>query len=847
MSKGLLTKWTGCPTSLLCCLWFILGLGNPWSHAARHLVVEGQAKALIVVENQRGDLYRLAGEELQEYVGKLTGVRLRIAGPTEVSRHPKDQPLILIGGPDANSLVKEAVASGQLDWRVLKPEGFVLKTLILDGRPTLVIGANDAAGALYGTYDWLERQGIVFQLNSDIIPQKRNSLALTPLDVLQESPFSRRGYGIASCFEHRAIWSYADLVKFIDQMAKLKFNYLIWFWFPQEPYLQYSYRGEKKRMGDVSFWEGGYTLPQTDFGSYRAEDMLVGKEVFEKYGKKYMAPDEWQGVQDQDQVFAASQRMLQRLIDHAAKRNIKVWLAIESLNALPPNLARFCRRPHRERGTNPLPFSRYMATYVCPTDPTVHEINALRLKALVETYPQAEGYIMWLPELSPVCDHPEDRQLLRRAEPMIAGLKERLRPFAGQETFTEEWMDEFVRSGVGSVHLIEKMLEARDQMPRRVKIGAGGWYWGKAYLLQAFDQWLPKDVSYSVGGKSIFAHSPMEAFGGMGKRERVAITELDYDTAMFGLQFHVRLYDRERLLEGARENGAAGVIPWLNRGPQETEWLSRYFSEGAWDTRLTPEKFYRNYARRVFGESAQEAMFRAFMALEEKEFNTSGPNSGGPNKDMPCCAPTNELRLAKRYAAQPNPYDGPAFKGWQDYIRLAPSTLQAYSRDIRLLERALEHMETAAVTVAPRGRDQLDYLRNRTEAYIWHLKASIDVVAGYVELDRAFKIDPLKRRAEFLQRLDGSLAKFQNAPVLARYAARKWTEVTDHVSDLGGLYRINLFMITGTDLIAKFVENIVNFHHGKPYLNRVAWEKVFSPLPVSALGFRVFKHPGQDQ
>ena len=846
MKESLLAGWAGRGLGVVCLVLCFQALVSQISLAAPKLVADGQAKALIVVDDQREGLYRLAGKDLQKYIAKLTGAQVPIVGPTEVSRHPIDRPQILIGGPEANSLVKRAVDSGRMGWAALRPEGFILKTLELEGRPTLIVGADDAAGALYGTYDWLERQGIVFQLNGDIIPARTDSLVLAPLNVLQESPFARRGYGIASCFEHRAIWSYADLVKFIDQMAKLKFNYLIWFWFPQEPYLQYSYRGERKRMGDVSFWEGGYTLPQTDFGSYRAEDMEVGREVFEKFGKEYMAPDEWQGVRDQDQVFAAARRLLQRVIHHAGKRNVKVWLAVESLNALPTNLARFCRRPRRERGTNPLPFSRYMATYVCPTDPTVHEINALRLKALVETYPEAEGYIMWLPELSPICDHPEDRELMKRAQPMIAGLRERLRPFAGQETFTEEWMEEFIRSGVGSIHLIEKILEARDQMSRRVKIGAGGWYWGKAYLLQAFDEWLPKDVGYSVGGKSIFAHSPMGAFGGMGERERVAITELDYDTAMFGLQFHVRLYDRERLLEGARENGAAGVIPWLNRGPQETEWLSRYFSEGAWNTGLTPEEFYRGYAGKVFGESARQAMFQAFMTLEEKEFNTSGPNTGGPNKDMPCCAPTNELRLAKRFAAQPNPYDGPAFEGWREYIRLAPSTIQAYSRDIRLLERALGYMEAASVSVAPRGRRQLEYLQNRTESYVWHLKASIEVVEGYIEMDRAFKINPLKERDEFLRLLDGSLARFQNAGVLARYAARKWTEFADHVSDLGGLYRVNLFMVTGTDLIARFVQNIVNFHHGKPYLNRVAWEKVFSPLPVPALGFRVFKHPGQD-
>jgi outer membrane translocation and assembly module TamA len=52
------------------------------------------------------------------------------------------------------------------------------------------------------------------------------------------------------------------------------------------------------------------------------------------------------------------------------------------------------------------------------------------------------------------------------------------------------------------------------------------------------------------------------------------------------------------------------------------------------------------------------------------------------------------------------------------------------------------------------------------------------------------------------------------------------------VSDLGGLYRLDTFAVTGTELIAGFMRNIVNFHHGKPYLNRVEWEKVFSPLPI---------------
>ena len=593
-------------------------------------------------------------------------------------------------------------------------------------------------------------------------------------------------------------------------------------------------------MGDVSFWQGGYTLPQTNFGTYRAKDISIGREIFEKFGKKYMSPDEWQGVQDQDQVFAAARNLLTRVIRHARSRNIKVWLAMESLNAFAPNLARYCRRVERDRNENPLPFTPYMATYVCPTDPTVHQINENRFRALIETYPEAEGYIMWTPELLPVCEHAEDRELMEQSQSIVAGLKNQLRAVAGQEAFKEEWVDDFITSGVGAVHLIQKILEVRDRIAPQAKIGAGGWYWGKAYLLQAFDQSLPKDLAYVVGGKSIFAESPTGAFAGM-ERERIAITELDYDTAMFGLQFHVRLYDRERLIQGAQENGAAGVVPWLNRGPQETEWLSRYFSEGAWNPQLTPEEFYQNYARRVFGERAQKEMFQAFMVFEEKEFSTGRTAThgawlptfdAGPNRDMPCCFPPDELRIARLFANQPNPYDGPVFDGWSEFVAGIPPAIRSYSRDVQLLEKGLRHLEAASPVAAPQGWHQLAYLKNRTQAYLWHLKALLELLEGYGKLDQAFQQGPLEQREEFLRILGQSFLRFRQARLLARYAAQEWTKSSDHVSDLGGLYRINTFMVTGTELIADFVENIVNFHHGKPYLKKVAWEKVFSVLPV---------------
>src|SRR5262249_14546868 len=118
--------------------------------AQPYLVSGARPNCTIVVEKNAGGLFLLAASELQRYLGELTGGRPEIADPAGNPILSKGHPLILVGGPDSNSLVKKAVAAGQADFRGLKPEGFLLKTIEIDGQPALVIGGNDEAGTLYG-------------------------------------------------------------------------------------------------------------------------------------------------------------------------------------------------------------------------------------------------------------------------------------------------------------------------------------------------------------------------------------------------------------------------------------------------------------------------------------------------------------------------------------------------------------------------------------------------------------------------------------------------------------------------------------------------------------------------
>ena len=112
-----------------------------------------------------------------------------------------------------------------------------------------------------------------------------------------------------------------------------------------------------------------------------------------------------------------------------------------------------------------------------------------------------------------------------------------------------------------------------------------------------------------------------------------------------------------------------------------------------------------------------------------------------------------------------------------------------------------------------------------------HLDAMVQLEKAYLEFDAAFRAKAAGKRDEFMQRLDHSLEMFREAHRMSVAMATKFSEVIDDPSDLGVLYRINVYMIDGTDIVQQFMQNIDNFHNGRPYLNPVPLEKIFAPLP----------------
>jgi hypothetical protein len=86
-------------------------------------------------------------------------------------------------------------------------------------------------------------------------------------------------------------------------------------------------------------------------------------------------------------------------------------------------------------------------------------------------------------------------------------------------------------------------------------------------------------------------------------------------------------------------------------------------------------------------------------------------------------------------------------------------------------------------------------------------------------------------REEFMRHLDHGLEVFREAHRMSVTTATKFAEIIDDPSDLGVRYKLNVYMIDGTDIVEQTMQNIDNIHHGKPYLNPVPLEKVFNRWP----------------
>ncbi|MCI0625641.1 MAG: hypothetical protein L0387_29025 [Acidobacteria bacterium] len=786
------------------------------------LAQKGQANGAIVIGNSCDKFYRWVAEEVKRYLWLLSGADFAIAS---AAKAPGRGVQILLGGPGCNELTAAAQRQRHVDFSGLKQDGFLLQSIAMEGKSALVVGGNDEAPTMYAAYELLERLGVVFQLTNDIIPERKPDLMIPAMSVRMEPVLKYRGLHI----RHFVMpWMGMDYFrKFLDQQAKMKSNYLEFYWYVGGPWLEYFHRGERSLIGDIYPKESGYATWRINTGTFTTADVKIGKGHFNE--SRACAP-EFQDLETAGEAYRAARTLLKQVIDYAHGRKIQVWLGMGDCPSVPPNLGRFAK--HRKRSPD-------VGTIISPGDPTAVEIWAAAAKSMIETYPEADGHWIWLAEDYYLSEDPETRRTISQYDnyrKLIPSLEE-IRQLGYDRPTTQAQID----YDVGLIHCGSKIIEAVRRSNKSVKLGIA--LLGRSYLFRALDSLMPKDVAFSSmessGVWNRHSKVPMELFGGMGGRQLWLIPRLDDDESELGMQFNVGLYYHDQVVEGSLKNGVAGIAPQTGK-TRGLEHNARFIAEGAWNPTLTPADFYYAYAKKVFGERSATHIGKAFLKLDEAESHMGWRGFG----NFLNYADTAEITLMGLFGKQSNPFEGPDetiqkaaphFHAPEhlDTKKDEPLWVQAnrykhnlFGETIDLLMNSIDHLLQGESKILTGSKNEWEYIVGKTRQLVLHLETIRTLLAGYLAYDKAFQSRRSGDEKGFADQLQLAESLFYQARDRSRTTANHIALNIDDPSEKYILFRYNVRFVLPIEEFCKFIRNVVNFHHGQPYWEKVNWDVI---------------------
>ena len=241
----------------------------------------------VVVGDQASSLEEFAAAELCRYLGRLRRDSVRITRAEKWTGGTADGAVVL-GVAEASSLARRILASWT-DPVELGSEGFILRSGIYRERSVWLVAGGSSRGVMYGAYALLEEAGITFQISGDLLPEDGGDFILPEVDRVCHPAFERRGFLLPYPLNlHQSIWGLEDYRRLIDQMAKLRLNYLNLNFTGADPTLEYTFRGERNLIGDIYTRETGYLAPRRsipDASTAQVEISCV-RQVLQK-GKWY--------------------------------------------------------------------------------------------------------------------------------------------------------------------------------------------------------------------------------------------------------------------------------------------------------------------------------------------------------------------------------------------------------------------------------------------------------------------------------------------------------------------------------------------------------------------------------
>ena len=557
----------------------------------------------VIVGSAAPELERFAAQELSDYLAKLYGIQ---AHPHREVCAGADA-VFLIGSPETNSAVRQAL--GESGFGEVTDQGLVLKRTRWEERPGLVVGGGSPRATLWAVYELVERWGVRYLTDRDVLPERAEEFQLPDLDVTMEPVFRIRAHPTIQDFACSGeAWGIADFRVLLNQLSKMKFSRVNIYPFGYQPYLHWKSKGIERRSAWLWY---DYHYPITP-------DM-VGRELFGD-SKKFWNPDLPEDGSYQELV-AAGERQVHNLIEHAHRRGLETNNYAD-ITQFPPEFAPLLKDAQKVRQLGQLMVVPGASTPV--DDPRYRDLCTAVLKTIIETYPETDLITISIPEWRQWTAVYEDAWKVLDAKYGLSGvlsLADALEAGRNRKWFRgpEGWkksLDE-VKGDLASLvfydHLLESLgpLQGSTGAPKRIM------FWGMAEeLWPLLGRILRPGTEVGLMPDNFQTHvlKRREIFGTFPTTEVAGVLHLTLDDDNVGVMPQITISAVHELVKELRK-GWAGFVA-RERFPADHDWVLAYLSRAGWDAEATPDAVAADFLQGVCGQPCGVSLLEAFREVE---------------------------------------------------------------------------------------------------------------------------------------------------------------------------------------------------------------------------------------
>lgn len=687
-------------------------------------------------------LEQFAAEQLCDYLEKLFG--LKVASATSAGRGHLLQ--FLVGDAASNPA---AIEHGE-SFAGLSEQGILLKRVFFQKRPALIIGGGSPQAVLWSVYEVIERWGVCFLTDRDVLPTARRSFALPDYDETKEPIFRIRAHPTIQDFAASGeSWGFEHFSVLIDQLAKLKFNRICLYAYGWQPFLHWAYKGVERRSATLWY----------DYRFHITGDM-VGRELFGDE-TEFWNPD-LPLTSNYHELVKAGIKLLRRLIDHAKSRGMECVVAAP-MTDFPPEFASLlpgAERSHQLGGVSIVP-----GKMTRMDDQNLYGMAGAVLDATVNTYPNADRVTVWMPEFRQWTGEYEKAwnaldakyrisEVLSLPDVLAAARARGEREGDAERVVTE------VKADITSLYFYDKMLRGKKRRSRAAASEPEFLYWGPVEeLFPILDRILPESWQLEI----MPTNHPATLLKRVGVLNTLptsisATMALTIDDDNIGVLPQLTTGALHRTVKVMKERNWSGFTA-RQRFPADHDVPMNYLARVAWSDEATPENVTADVIGKICGTAAVPLMDKLFKAVEKTTEILSVTNFAFP-ADWPIATSANPggMLLKHMMVGEMPPVMEQARKGYQQALRLA---------------------QKARAASKSAGRWYVDFWIGRLEFAIAYMSCAQDV-------QRIANVQKQKDHVLFTSLADQAVDTLESG-------LRAYARVARNQTDIGAIATVNEF------------------------------------------------------